>query len=243
MKKRQRRGKHLKSQRKQLIVENQKKSARTEGAEKALRTKADELGLDVQGSKRNIDNVFKAFETKILADAKIEPEEKLKKINEKLSEKEIALQNALSKISEKEKEFTNFKNQSRLDKKLDSYIPDNTLLPKEDMKVILKNKLVFDVDEDGNDVVLDAMGNILKDETTANPKNPKDVVTNFFKDNQSYLKPVSGGSGGGDDGSTGGKKSMDDFIADQSEKGNRVNSPEFNEALQGAVKAGLVDVD
>jgi len=225
------------------FIENHKKDARTEGAEKALRLKADELGLEVKGSKRDIDSVFKAYEAKILADAKIEPTEKLKKIQATLEEKETALQNALSKVSEKDNEFNSFKRNMKLDKFLDSSIPEKTLLPREDMKLILKNKLNFDFDDNDNILPLDAQGNVIKDATTANPQSAKFIVENFFKDNQQYLKPVEGGSGGGDSTKKGSKQSMDDFIASQQSKGNGINSDEFKADLAAAIEAGTVEVE
>lgn len=221
------------------FIENHKKDARKEGVEIAVKQHREKYGF----TGRTIEKLIEAVEKSTLDEAKLEPNEQLKKIQDKLDEKEEALQKALQKVGDQETQFKNFKNETRLDRKLDSYIPENTLLPKEDMKVILKTKLSFGVDEDGNDVVLDAMGNILKDDTTANPRNPKDVVSNFFKDNQSYLKAVEGGSGEGDSGKNGKKKSIDDFITEQSEKGLKVNSPEFNEALKGQIEAGLVEVD
>ena len=225
------------------FTENLKKEAHKAGAEKAIRTKADELGLEMEGTKRNIDNVFNAYAKKVLEDAKIEPAEQLKKIKTTLDEKETALQNALSKVTERENEFKTFKNQSILDRQLDSYIPDNTVLPKEDIKTILKTKLKFDVDENGNILALDNQGNIIKDPTTANPSAANEVVESFFKDNQSYLKPIEGGAGGGDSSSKGSKKSLDKFIIEQQAKGVKLNSPEFNQTLTKQVEAGLVDVD
>jgi len=221
------------------FIENHKKDARKEGVEIAVKQHREKYGF----TGRTIEKLIEAVENKTLEEAKLEPNEKLDKLKGKLDEKEEALQNALQKVENQETQFKNFKNEARLDKKLDSFIPDNSLLPKEDMKVILKNKLNFGTDDDGNDVVFDAMGQIMKDPTTANPKNPKDVVDNFFKDNQGYLKPVEGGSGAGDSGNKGNKMSMDDFIAKQAEKGNRVNTPEFNEALKTNIEAGLVEVD
>lgn len=226
-----------------IFTENIKSVSQTAGAEKALRTKADELGLNIEGSKRNIDDVFNAYAKKVLEDAKIEPAEQLKKIKLTLEEKENALQNALSKISEKDNEFKTYKNQSILDKKLDSYIPDNTILAKEDIKTILKTKLKFDVDETGSVIVLDSSGNVIKDATTANPREASDVVNGFFKDNQNYLKPVEGGAGGSDSSNKGSKKSIDKFIEEQQAKGVKVNSTEFNEAYAKQVEAGLVDID
>jgi len=224
------------------FIENHKKDARTEGAEKAIRTKADELGLEIDGSKRNIDDVFKAYERKILADAKIEPEEKLKKITATLEEKETALQNALGKINEKDNEFKTFKRGMKLDKFLEGAIPEKTLLPREDMKLIIKNKLSFDFDDNDNIVPLDKDGNVLKDPTTANARNPKDVVDLFFKDNQNYLKGVEGGAGGSDSSRKGSKKTLDEFIEEQKAKDISVNSAEFNTNLNEQIKQGLVEV-
>lgn len=225
------------------FTENIKSISQTAGAEKALRTKADELGLEIQGSKRNIDDVFNAYAKKVLEDAKIEPAEQLKKIKQTLEEKESALQNALSKITEKEVEFKTYKNKSILDKELDSYIPDNTILPKDDIKTILKTKLKFDIDDSGNVFVLDASGNVMKDATTANPLGANEVVSGFFKDNQTYLKPVEGGAGGSDSTNKGTKKTIDKFIEEQQAQGIKVNSPEFNEAYAKQVELGLVEVD
>ena len=225
------------------FVENQKKLARTEGAEKALRTKADELGLDIEGSKRNIDNVFKAYSKKILEDAKIEPAEQLKKIQLSLDEKDIALQNALARVGQGETEFKSYKNQNILDTYLDGEIPSNIKNTKQDMKLIIKSKMKFDVDE-GNQVIgIDHQGNIIMDKITANPRLAKDVVNSFFQDNQSYLKGNEGGSGGGDSKGKGTTKSLEKFIEEQQAKNVKLNSPEFTKALEDQTAAGLIDVD
>lgn len=222
-----------------VFVENHKKDARKEGLEIAVKQYRDEFGFEG----RSIDKLIEAVQKKTLEDAKIEPAEQLKKIKATLQEKETALQNALGKISEKENEFKTYKNQTLLDRKLDAYIPQNTILPKEDIKLILKTKLAFDVDENGNVLALDSQGNVIKDPTTANPRDAKEVVESFFKDNQSYIKPVEGGSGQGDSGKGTKKMSIDDFIKEQSEKGVKPNSAEFQENLAPLVKEGLIDLD
>lgn len=222
-----------------VFIENHKKDARKEGLEIAVKQYRDEFGFEG----RSIDKLIEAVKTKTLEDAKIEPAEQLKKIKLTLEEKETALQNALKTVSDKDNEFKSYKNEILLNKELDSYIPESTILPKEDIKVILKNKLKFSFDETGNLLPLDAQGNVIKDPTTANPKSAKEIVTDFFKDNQTYLKPIEGGSGAGDSGAAGKKKSLDDFIKEQSEKGVKVNSAEFNDVLKAQVEANLIDVD
>lgn len=221
------------------FIENHKKDARKEGLEIAVKQYREEFGFEG----RSIDKLIDAVKSKTLEEAKIEPTEQLKKIQSTLQEKETALQSALSRVNDKDAEFKSYKNQTKLDQKLDGLIPANTILPKEDIKLILKNKLKFDFDEEGNVLALDAMGNVIKDTTTANPKDAKSVIEAFFQDNQSYLKPIEGGSGGGDSTPGAGKKSIDDFIKEQNDKGIKPNSKEFQDNLAPLVKQGLIDVD
>ena len=221
------------------FIENHKKDARKEGLEIAVKQYREEFGFEG----RSIDKLIEAVKSKTLEDAKIEPTEQLRKIKTTLEEKETALQSALAKVGEGENAFRSYKNETKLDRQLDGFIPQNTILPKEDIKMIIKNRLKFDFDENGNILALDSMGNVIKDTTTANPKEAKDVIDSFFRDNQNYLKPIEGGSGGGDSSTKGKKKSIDDFISDQKEKGNSPNSEAFNTELKTSIEAGLVDVD
>jgi|JI9StandDraft_1071089.scaffolds.fasta_scaffold06493_12 DNA-binding transcriptional MerR regulator len=224
------------------FVENHKKDARKEGLQIALRTKADELGLSIDGSKRNLDDVLEAVKKKAIEEAKIEPNEQVKKLQDQLTAKESALQNALKNVTAKETEFNSFKNQSVIDSTIDGFIPDNIALSKADIKLIIKNKMTFDV-ENGQVVVKDAQGNIVKNPTTADVMPVKDVLDNFFKDNQTYLKPVDGGRGEGDSKNKGNKQSLDDFIKEQQDKGVNTATPEFQEELNSRIKNNLVDVD
>lgn len=219
------------------FIENHKKDARKEGLEIAVKQHREKYGF----TGRSLDKLIEAVEKKTLEDAEIEPAEQAKKLQGLLDEKEIALNNALANVSDKENEFNSYKNQAKIDRTLESLIPEKTILPREDMKLILKTKLNFDTDEDGNIVVLDNLGNILKDTTTANPITANDVVENFFKDNQNYLKPIEGGAGGGDSSGSSNKQSIDEFIEEQQGKGVKVNSVEFNDALKSKIEAGLVE--
>lgn len=222
----------------QTFVTNLSKTLHKAGEEIAVKQYREQFGFEG----KSVEKLIEAVKTKTLEDAKIEPAEQLKKITQTLQEKETALQNALKTVSEKENEFKSYKNNTLLDRQLDSFIPDSTILPKDDIKLILKTRLKFDFDENGNILALDSQGNIIKDPTTANPKPAKDVIENFFKDNQTYLKPIQGGAGGSDSGSAGKKKTIDEFIKEQSEVGVKINSAEFNTALAEQSKAGLVDI-
>lgn len=221
------------------FIENHKKDARKEGLEIAVKQHREEYGFEG----RSIDKLIEAVKIKALADASIEPTEQLKAIKLTLSEKETALQNALSKVGEKDKEFSNYKNQSKLDKKLIASMPKNLSHSKEDMLLIMKSKKNYSFDDNGNPTVLDAQGNVMKNATTADAITIEEDITSFFKDNQNYLKALEGGSGAGDSGSAGSKKSLDKFIEEQRSEGNNPNSEEFNTALASQTKAGLIDMD
>lgn len=222
------------------FIENHKKDARKEGEEIAVKQYREEFGF--QG--RSIDKLIEAVKAKTLEEAKIEPNEQLKKLQGTLSEKEEALQNAISKTKELESSFVSYKNQSAIDRTLDGLIPENTLLPKEDIKTILRTKMSFDVSENGAVVAKDAQGNVIKNKTTADAMDVKDVLDNFFKDNKAtYLKPIEGGRGQGDSGKPGNKQTLEAFMKEQGEKGIKPNSQEFQQELQERVKQGLVDVE
>ena len=221
------------------FIENHKKDARKEGVEIEVKKHRETYGFEG----RSINNLIEAVSKKALEDAEIEPAEQLKKIQATLSDKETALKNALSKVGEVEKNFSTYKSQATIDKTITSFFPENTILPKEDLKLIIKSKLNFSTDENGIVTVLDAAGNTLKDPTTANPLGAKDVITNFFKDNQAYLKPIQGGGAGSDSTGGQGKTSLEDFMTAQAEKGISPNSEEFNKELQAQVKAGTVEIE
>lgn len=220
------------------FVENHKKDARKEGEEIAVKEFREEYGF----TGRKITDLIEGVKNKTIADAKVEPNEQIKKLQSQLTEKEIALQNALASVGEKENAFNSFKNQSLIDSTINGFIPENTILPKEDLKLIIKNKLSFDV-ENGVVITKDSSGNVIKNKTTADILPVKDVLENFFKDNQSYLKQIEGGRGSGDSGSGSGKQKLDDFIKEQQEKGISTSSEEFQTELNNRIKSNLVEVD
>ena len=191
---------------------------------------------------RTIEQLIEGVKSHTLKEAKREPNEQIDTLSKTIKEKEAALKNALSKVDEVNNSFKQYKNQSLIENTLNSVIPENTILPKSDISLIIKNKLKFDVAENGRVIVKNEIGEILKNSTTADPLNPKEVVEDFFKTNQNYLKPIEGGAGGGDSRKGGGKKqSLDDFIKEQSDKGIELNSEEFTKNYASKLEAGEVE--
>lgn len=224
------------------FVENMKKEARNEGLEIAIKTYRQDNNLDFQG--KNIKALVEAVSKKALADAGVEEPEQVKKLTQDLKEKSEALKNALTKAEQAENGLVSFKSQLKLDKVLDSFIPENTLIPIEDMRTLLKTKINLKEEADGSIVVTDAItGLVIKNATTADPEAPKAVIENFFRDNAHYVKSVEGGRGGKDSSSANGKITIEQFMEEAKSEGLTMNSPEYNQKLESLTKAGKIELE
>jgi hypothetical protein len=220
---------------------NIKTEAKKAGVEIAVKEARTKLGLEFEG--KNIDKLIEAVQSKTLADAKIEPEEKLKN-----ALKDIESLKAINTTLQTEKEsdkksFESFKNDLTIKSVLQKSLPENLAVPSDDMVLILKNKMTFETLENGSVVVKDSNGEIIKNQNTLDPKPVNEVLSSFFDENKSYLKGTEGGAGGKDSGSGGNKMTVEKFIESQKEKGININSETFNENLNKAVADGLVDTE
>lgn len=219
------------------FVSNIKKEASTAAIEIAVKDVRTKLGLDFQGKK--IDNLIEAVQAKTLADAKIEPEAKVKELMKDVETLKGTLSSVTAEKDQVLNQFNQYKNESTINNTLSSVIPDNVILPKDDMMLLVKSKMRFDVSESGV-IALGSDGQPLKDKTTLNPLDAKTVVNQFFTENPQYLKTPGGGAGGDDSGGGSGKMTVDEFIALKEKQGISHTSKEFNDELQQLIKDGKV---
>lgn len=225
------------------FVENMKKDARKEGVEIAVKKTRETLGLSFEG--KTIDNLVDAVTVKVKAESGEGETEKVTKLQAKVTEKDTALKTALDRATNAETRAKELQSSYKVDKLLDSYIPANTILPVEDVKTILKAKLVFKENETGIVEAFDINGNPIQNTQTRDALPVKDVIENFFRDNTHYMKPVDGGGNGGDSGKGGGtgKQSIDDFNKSMGDKGYQINSSEYTAELNKAIAAKTIDID
>ena len=223
------------------FVENMKKEARKEGLEIAVKKSREELGLSFEG--KTLEKLVDAVKAKAVEEAGLNPDEAVTKIKAKLSEKELALQTAISRADQAEKNAKDLQSSFKIDKALDQFIPSNTALPVEDIKIILKSKLEFK-DNEGNLEVYSG-GQLLKNATTMDALPAKDAIENFFRDNTHYMKAAEGGNGGGDSGNggNGGKLTIEKFNENMKTKGHTINSAEYTAELNKAITEKLIDLD
>jgi len=197
------------------------------------------LGVEVEG--KDVSKIADAFKVKVIEEAKINPDAKVVELTKDIE----TLKGTITSITgEKEQianQFKSFKSESVLNNKLLSVLPENLAFPKDAMTLVIKNSIKTKVDEHGNVLVLDATGEIKKDPVTLNPVPFDSEVKSFFETNPTYLKGASGGAGGSDSGTGGGKKSIAKFTEEMTAKGIAPNSPEFVKEMEIQEKAGLLE--
>lgn len=221
-----------------IYIDNLKPKIINTAMEMKVKELRDAKGLELEAGKKSFDGLFEAYESKLKGDLTREPNEQLE-----AKEKDIQLLQTTISSLEQEKnslnsQFSEFKNTQLINSTLERHIPSNSLLDKDDMLMILKNKVNPTVDENGR-VVFKKDGEIMKDTTTLSPFGADKVLENFFSENKNYLKGVSGGAGGGDSTTKHKEKSIDAFNESYKTIGD-VGSMEYNKALNDAVINGDV---
>lgn len=219
--------------------ENLKKDTIKIGTEIGRKEVLKGLGIEKDGVHKSDETTITALQewssellSKGLAEAKIEPNKKVDELTKDLE----TLKGTIKTVQqEKEKvlnEYTTFKKSNVINTTLSSVIPENIVLPKSDMMVLLGTKLKVDVDDNGNLFGIGADGQPLKNPTTLEPLPIKDVVNSFFNDNPHYLKTAQGGAGGADSGANGGSaNSYERFVKEMADKGHGEGSEAFNKEL------------
>lgn len=216
---------------------NLRNEAKQTGVEITIKEYREKLGLSFDG--KNMDAFTEAYKKKVLDDAKIEPDAKVKTLESDIEKLRTNIQTIQSEKEKVESQFQTFKTGMQIQTELGAIIPANTVIPKDDMLTIIKNKYDFKI-ENGKTVVVQN-GEILKNPTTLEPLAPKDAIDRFFMDNPTYINK-SGGAGGGDSGAGGGKISLDKFIEEMKTKGIAPNSEAFNNEMNERIKAGTIEM-
>ena len=194
-------------------VANIKKESATVAIETAVKEQRNNLGLDFQG--KTIENLVSAIKAKTELENKIEPDEKYKTLKSDFD-------GLVSKLNEKDTEFNSFKTQiektnllNEIKSEFTKHIPDNVLVSKSTIFTEAKEKGVSFEKEDGNIVIKDVNGNILKD-ANYSPISVKDWVSSF---STPYLARLEGGKGKGDETGEGKAGSFEAFMKESERQG------------------------
>lgn len=218
----------------ETYVNNVSKEKSKAALEIAVKEKRNELGLDFEG--KTIDNLVKAIKDKTLEEAKIEPNEKVRKYEEDLTklrqlvtEKEEALTTIESRYKKESQE------RSINDQVLNSLPKEGTIIGQDELLTLFKSKYEITLDDDGKMVVLQN-GEVLKD-NLMNPKDVKEVVTEF---SSSYVKKPDGGRGKGNEGGNPKDGTMDSFLKEMSDK--NITGSALNHEMNKRISEGTLSV-
>jgi hypothetical protein len=232
-------GKIRTNEEEESFLKNLKKETVKTAMEMEVKKHRNEMGLEFEG--KTFDNLFEAITSKNKAEFTKAP-------SEQLASKEADIKTLQSKISELTSsnesltgKFTEYKNNISLESTLGKMIPKNSILPREDMITLMKNKINHGFDEEGNLFFKNQQGEALKDDQL-NYLGADKVGENFFSNNPSYLKGVDGGSGGADSKGGSNPNSMESFNSKMTANGINIGSIEYNQAMNAAVVSGELKV-
>lgn len=207
------------------------------------------MGIEVNGAHKSDESTLAAITS--FMDVKVQ--DKLKESGKEPDEKVKALENDLALLKgtistlqgEKEaitNDYTTFKKSSTIHSTFSKLIPENSIIPNDDMLTLLSTKIKADIDENGNVFAIGADGQPIKNNTTLQLKPLKEVVEGFFNENPQYLKGSTGGNGGGDSGGDSGtKQTIEQFMEEMQGKNISLNSPPFVNEMQKRIKEGKLE--
>ena len=232
-----------------VFSENLRKEGIATGAEIGRKEVIKGIGIEGEGLHKSDESAISAIKTwhessvsTALKDAGQEPDKKLAEKDKDIRTLQTTVADLQEQKQSLESNFATYKKDITIQSTLSSLIPENAILPKNDMLKLMKDGLTLDIDENGHVYGIGSDGQPMKDPTTLALKPVKDVIKGYFDQNPQYLKKSDGGAGGGDSGGASGKQSMAEFITEMKEAGHTVNGAEFNNIMGERIKAGTLDI-
>ena len=213
-------------------VNNIKTESKKAGVEIAVKEARNSLGLEFEG--KTIDNLLKSHSDKVLADAKIEPEKKVKELAGDKTKLQGKVEEWEGKYNELQTQMLAKDTKLKRDQDILSFMPDKLTLPNRDVLTLFNSN--YEVATEDGVAVVKSGGETLKD-TNLNPKLLKDVVVEFAS---GYKKPIEGGAGDGD--TTGAPKggSIDAFTEEMVKKEISPNSEAFQLEMKKRISDGTL---
>mgnify|MGYP000874606544 CR=1 FL=1 len=205
------------------------------GSEMTIKEAREKYGLSFEG--KTIDNFAEALKAKVIADAKIEPTQKIKELENDKEKLQAIAKEWETKHNDLLSTFENEKKQGRIERELLSKLPkDGLAIPSEDLLLILKTKNEFDVD--GNSIVVKKGGEVLKNQNTLNPITLDEYLPEIIKP---YIIKRNGGNGE-ESGGSAKAGTIEAFIKEMSANNITQGSQAFNAEMQKRIKDGTLKV-
>jgi len=218
------------------LADEEYKKGKKAGGEMIIKDGREKHGLEFEG--KTLDNFAEAYKAKVLKEAEIEPDKKIKELEEDLGK-------VRKNFEDKTEEFNTYKTgvsereaRTKKDNKLLSFMPSTGLIVSEDIALMaIKSKLGLDVDfsEEGKSMIV-KNGQHQKDGSTLEElEYTSDFMVDQLKSINLIEKP-DGGSGKEDDKGGGGAGSYEKFVKEMKDNDINEGSEKFSEEMNKRIK-------
>ena len=136
------------------------------------------------------------FKTKVLTEAKLEPNKIEEKYQAQLKEKDELLQTKIKEVETVKNDFDSYKSMASFDNKVLASLGESKVLSKEERITLFKAKYDTKATGDITEIIDKSTGQVLKD-SLKNPMKIEDVVKEF--DKKYIIEAGRGGGGGGEE--------------------------------------------
>jgi hypothetical protein len=214
-------------------ITNMKKEAGTAAVEIAVKEARTKLNLDFQG--KTVENLIAAANKKALEDAKIEPDKKVKELSTDLEKMKNNYETEKQRADRIEGEYKQKEKLRTINTNIVGALPKQTIIPLDEvaelaLRKAAANGIVPDISDTGA-VIFKKGDDILKDKNLV-PLKADEVLKDFYTP---YIKPATGGDGGGDGTGQAKPGSFDAFCIEMNEKGIREGTKAFNDEMKDRI--------
>lgn len=216
-------------------IENLKTTFQKQGADFQIKEMKEKLGLDFEG--KTLDKFSEAFKSKVLKEASIEPDQKVKELNSDIEKLRANLLEKDTQIQNIETSYKKKETQRSIKDQLLSKINIETSIPKDDVLLILQSK--YEIDLENDSLVFKQNGEVVKNKTTLSPLGADEVMSQFLP---TYAKEATGGKGKGDDTGKFKAGTLEAFTSEMNQKGIKTGSQEFNKEMSKRISDKTLSV-
>jgi len=216
------------------LKKNSYEEGKKAGVEMEIKSAKEKHGLEFQG--KSIDGLLEAKGKKVLADAKIEPSEKVKELEGKIKILETTVANQDKKLADKETEVAGIRTNSELYRHIPLADEKGVQYTQDEVIGLMKINGYDFKTKDGKTIATKSGADLV--DKVGNPIPVKDVVQGFMKEKK-YIteKTPDGGRGGGDKNPPTAFGKLSELKKSFETQGKSLLGEEFNKAVQDAVKA------
>ena len=221
---------------KKNLADDEYKKGKTAGVEIAVKEAREANGLEFEG--KTIENLVESLRVKTLAEAKIEPSQKIKDLEKDKQELQGNYDKLTNQFEVFKKDISEKETTQRKNNILTSMIPDEGLKVSKDIALMaLRAKSNIDIQFEGDKALIAINGELQKDDRLEPIQLTKEYVIDQLR-SIDLLEKKSGGSGKGDESGGATAGSYDAFMKEMADNGK--NATEVNEEMQKRIKDGTL---